>query len=140
MKVVYSDRHQDHDPQLFMVRGRLKRSNEQPERAFRLLAAAERDGHQIVGCDDFGPGPRAAVRAIEGDDEMLRATACCANEVVDALSLPARQSLAAMQRVAQRYGRAWNLTLRDLQMAAQGQSPHDAQDERDGPSSSRHTQ
>jgi HD-like signal output (HDOD) protein len=84
-------------------------------------------------------GPRAAVRAIENDDEMLRATACCANEVVDALTLPARQSLAAMQRVAQRFGRALNLTLRDLQMAAQGQSPHDAQDdERDGPASSRH--
>jgi len=83
----------------------------------------------------FGLG--AAVRAIESDDEMLRATASCANEVVDALSRPARQSLAAMQRVAQRYGRALNLTLRDLQMAAQGQSPHDAQDERDGPGSSR---
>ena len=41
MKVVYSDTHKDHDPQLFMVRGRLKRSNEQPERAFRLLSAVE---------------------------------------------------------------------------------------------------
>jgi HD-like signal output (HDOD) protein len=84
-------------------------------------------------------GPRAAVRAIENDDEMLRATASCANEVVDALSLPARQSPAALQRVAQRYGRALNLTLRDLQLAAQGQSPHDAQDdERDGLGASRY--
>jgi eukaryotic-like serine/threonine-protein kinase len=83
-------------------------------------------------------GLRATVRAIENDDEMLRATASCANEVVDALALPARQSLAALQRVVQRYGRALNLTLRDLQMAAQGQSPHDAADARDGPGSTWH--
>jgi len=67
----------------------------------------------------------AAVRAIEDDDDMLRATASCANDVVDALSMPARHSHAAVLRVAQRYGRALGLTLRDLQMAAQGQSPYD---------------
>jgi len=61
MKVIYSDAHRGHDPQLFMVRGRLKRSNEQPERALRLLAAAEQDGHEIVAAQDFGAGPRAAV-------------------------------------------------------------------------------
>jgi non-specific serine/threonine protein kinase len=83
---------------------------------------------------------RATVRTIESDDEMLRATASCANEVVDALNQPARQSHASLQRVAQRYGRALNLTLRDLQMAAQGQSPHDAPDEREGPGSSRYAQ
>jgi len=83
-------------------------------------------------------GLRTAVRAIESDDEMLRATASCANEVVDALQLPARPSLAALQRVAQRYARALNLSLRDLQLAAQGQSPHDAPDDRDGPGSSRY--
>ena len=42
MKVIYSDHHQEHDPQQFIVRGRMKRSNEQPERAF-LLAGAARD-------------------------------------------------------------------------------------------------
>jgi non-specific serine/threonine protein kinase len=72
----------------------------------------------------------AAVRAIENDDDMLRATASCANDVVDALSMPARHSHAAMQRVAQRYARALNLTLRDLQLAAQGQSPYDDDDAR----------
>lgn len=61
MKIVYSDIHNDHDPQFFMVRGRFKRSNEQPERAHRLLAAAEAAGHQQVGARDFGAGPRAAV-------------------------------------------------------------------------------
>ena len=45
MKVVYSDAHRDHDPQQFMVRGKLKRSNEQPERAHRLLAAVQAAGH-----------------------------------------------------------------------------------------------
>jgi eukaryotic-like serine/threonine-protein kinase len=81
-------------------------------------------------------GPGTAVRAIENDDEMLRATASCANEVVDATSLPVRQSAAAMQRVAQRYGRALNMTLRDLQLAAQGESPHDDLDR--GEAGSRH--
>jgi hypothetical protein len=41
MKVVYSDLHQNHDPQLFLLRGRFKRSNEQPERAYRLLSAVQ---------------------------------------------------------------------------------------------------
>ncbi len=84
----------------------------------------------------FGTG--TAVRAIESDDDMLRATASCANEVVDALSLPARHGAAAMQRVAQRYGRALGMTLRDLQLAAQGQSPHDDDDDRGEPRSARH--
>lgn len=61
MKVIYSDAHKDHDPQQFIVRGRVKRSNEQPERAFKLLDAAQRGGHTIVAPDDFGAAPRAAV-------------------------------------------------------------------------------
>jgi acetoin utilization deacetylase AcuC-like enzyme len=61
MKVVYNDTHKDHDPQLFMVRGQLKRSNEQPERAFRLLSAVQGAGHEIVACEDFGASPRAAI-------------------------------------------------------------------------------
>jgi len=65
MKVVYSDTHRDHDPQQFMVRGKLKRSNEQPERAFRLLAAVEQDGHEVVAAPDYGPGPRAAIHTPE---------------------------------------------------------------------------
>lgn len=61
MKVIYSDSHKDHDPQQFMVRGRLKRSNEQPERAFKLLHSARAAGHEVVTPDDFGAGPRAAI-------------------------------------------------------------------------------
>ena len=63
MKIVYTDAHRDHDPQQFMVRGKLKRSNEQPERAFRLLAAAVGAGHAVTAPDDFGAGPRAAIHS-----------------------------------------------------------------------------
>lgn len=65
MKVVYSDRHQGHDPQNFIVRGRVKRSNEQPERALLLLDAARAQGHDIVAARDFGAAPRAAVHTPE---------------------------------------------------------------------------
>jgi hypothetical protein len=86
----------------------------------------------------FGLG--SAVRTLENDDDMLRATASCANELVDALSLPARHNAAALQRVAQRYGRALGMTLRDLQLAAQGESPYDdgGDHDRGEPKSARH--
>ncbi|PRZ01161.1 acetoin utilization deacetylase AcuC-like enzyme [Jezberella montanilacus] len=65
MKVVYSDLHQNHDPQLFLLRGRFKRSNEQPERAYRLLSAVQKDGHEIVAPADYGSGPRACIHSPE---------------------------------------------------------------------------
>ena len=54
----------------------------------------------------------------ERDNELLRMTASCANEVVDAQLLPPAQRLAVWQRVVQRYGRALGLTLKDVQEAA----------------------
>ncbi len=85
-------------------------------------------------------GLASAVRTLENDDDMLRATASCANELVDALSLPAHHNAAALQRVAQRYGRVLGMTLRDLQLAAQGESPHDdgGDDDRGESKSTRH--
>ena len=62
------------------------------------------------------------VRAVESDDDLLRAIASCGNEVVDATTLPAPQVAAALQRVLQRYGRMLDLTLRDLQAALQPSS------------------
>ncbi|MDO9093942.1 MAG: HDOD domain-containing protein [Rubrivivax sp.] len=62
------------------------------------------------------------VRSLDSDDDLLRGVASCANEAVDALSLPAPRVLGALQRVVQRYGRALNLHLRDLQAALQGGS------------------
>ena len=49
MKIVYSDKHAQHDPQTFFVRGVKQRSAEQPERAERLLAAAKGAGHRDRG-------------------------------------------------------------------------------------------
>ena len=61
-----------------------------------------------------------AVRSVEGDDDMLRLVASCANEAVDATTLPGPKVLPALQRVVQRYGRSLNMNLRDLQEALQG--------------------
>ena len=68
----------------------------------------------------------APVHSPDGDDDLLRLTASCANEVVDARTVPAHHRAAWLQRVAQRYGRVLGVTLRDLQLASQGVAPHDA--------------
>jgi len=62
----------------------------------------------------------APVRAADSDDDVLRAVASCAHEALEALALPAPRVAAALQRVAQRHGRALGLTLRDLHAALQG--------------------
>lgn len=59
------------------------------------------------------------VRMPESDDEQLRAAASCANETLDALGRPPARVAHALQQVAQRYGRALSLTLKDLQAALQ---------------------
>jgi hypothetical protein len=53
-------------------------------------------------------------RAVDNDDDMLRTVASCSNEAVDALALADAQRQAALRRVAQRYGRALHINLRDL--------------------------
>jgi non-specific serine/threonine protein kinase len=67
-----------------------------------------------------------AIRHPDSDGDMLRLVASCANDAIDATALPARQSLAALQRVAQRYGRALDLTLKDLQDALHPKADQDA--------------
>jgi non-specific serine/threonine protein kinase len=62
---------------------------------------------------------RAPVRQPDSDDDMLRAVASAANEAIDALSLPAAQSQAALERVATRYVRVLALQPGDLQAAVQ---------------------
>ena len=59
------------------------------------------------------------VRGAESDDEMLRAVASCANEAVDALTLPVPRQVVALQCVVQRYGRLLHFGLRELQAALQ---------------------
>lgn len=61
MKIVYSEKHAQHDPQHFVVRGTKQRSAEQPERATRLLAAATAAGHTIVPPGSYGPAPATTV-------------------------------------------------------------------------------
>ena len=57
------------------------------------------------------------VRNADHDADMLRATASCANEAVDALALPASLRGAALERVAQRYGRPLQIGMSELNTA-----------------------
>lgn len=65
MKAVYSELHRSHDPQFFLVRGVVKRTTEQPERADRLLAALKTGRHELVEPTAFGQGPRLRVHSPE---------------------------------------------------------------------------
>jgi HD-like signal output (HDOD) protein len=55
-----------------------------------------------------------APRAIDNDDDLLRAVASCGIEAVDAAALPAPQKQSALRRVAQRYARALKIDRQDL--------------------------
>ncbi|MBR0796294.1 histone deacetylase family protein [Bradyrhizobium jicamae] len=65
MKAVYSEKHRSHDPQFFLVRGVVRRTTEQPERADRLLAGLKAGKHSLVEPAAFGQGPRARVHSPE---------------------------------------------------------------------------
>ena len=65
MKAVYTELHRSHDPQFFLVRGVVRRTTEQPERADRLLAGLKAGQHELVAPADFGQGPRARVHSAE---------------------------------------------------------------------------
>ena len=65
MKAVYTELHRSHDPQFFLVRGVIKRTTEQPERADRLLAGLKAGKHTLVEPTVFGQGPRARVHSAE---------------------------------------------------------------------------
>lgn len=65
MKIVYSDKHAQHDPQTFVVRGTKQRSSEQPERATRLLSAATAAGHQVMAPASYGQGPAETVHTAD---------------------------------------------------------------------------
>ncbi|MCP5283825.1 MAG: HDOD domain-containing protein [Burkholderiaceae bacterium] len=70
----------------------------------------------------------STVRQADGDDDLLRLTASCGIEAVDALAQPATQVQAALQRVLQRYARPLGLTFKDLQMALELLLPPGAED------------
>ena len=56
MKAIYTDLHRSHDPQFFLVRGVVKRTTEQPERADRLLAGLKAGKHELVAPMRSGRG------------------------------------------------------------------------------------
>jgi len=61
----------------------------------------------------------APVRTPDSDDDMIRLVGSAANEALDALAWPAERQTAALERVAHRYARVLELTLRDLVSALQ---------------------
>lgn len=73
MKAVYSDAHRSHDPQFFLVRGVIKRTTEQPERADRLLRGLAKGRHTLVAPTAFGQGPRAQIHSPEYLDFLATA-------------------------------------------------------------------
>jgi eukaryotic-like serine/threonine-protein kinase len=64
-----------------------------------------------------------AVRHLAEDNDILRVTASCANDLVDALGLPARQRGAALKAVGQHHARALGMSLEELNAALQQEMP-----------------
>ena len=63
--------------------------------------------------------PTLPVRSADDDSELIRTAASCANEAVDALALPVPRQGAAIERIAQRYGKVLGIVSRDLHEALQ---------------------
>jgi non-specific serine/threonine protein kinase len=64
--------------------------------------------------------PGAPVHHPENDNDILRVTASCANDLVDATQLPAKLVMPALGVVARRYARPLGLAAKDMQDALQG--------------------
>ncbi|OGB05479.1 MAG: protein kinase [Burkholderiales bacterium RIFCSPHIGHO2_12_FULL_69_20] len=71
----------------------------------------------------------APVHHADTDNDLLRLSASCANEVVDSRTVPPHHRAAFLHRVVQRYGRVLGITLQEVQLAAQGIAPHEQADE-----------
>jgi non-specific serine/threonine protein kinase len=67
----------------------------------------------------------SAVHHADSDNDLLRLSASCANEVIDARTAPPHHRASILQRVVQRYGRVLGINLNDVQLAAQGIAPHE---------------
>ncbi len=75
MRAVYSDAHRQHDPRLALVRGTMRPSAEQPERADRLLAAVRRLGWPILDPEPYGLAPVLDIHTAEYVDFLQQAHA-----------------------------------------------------------------
>jgi acetoin utilization deacetylase AcuC-like enzyme len=65
MKVIFDARQLGHAPRRFLVRGEWQPCPEMPVRAEVLVAAARAAGHDVVGAQEHGPAPWAAVHTPE---------------------------------------------------------------------------
>ncbi|MFU1477718.1 histone deacetylase family protein [Roseovarius sp. C7] len=65
MRAFYDPVQAAHDPEFFLVKGRVERSKDSPERAKRLLAGLSQLGLSVEAPRDFGMGPIAAVHSPE---------------------------------------------------------------------------
>ena len=70
MKVVFDERQLAHDPQTFIVRGRIQRCPDKSERATVLRAAAQDAGHEVMAPDDYGLAPIAAKKSGLSDSRL----------------------------------------------------------------------
>jgi acetoin utilization deacetylase AcuC-like enzyme len=61
MHVLYSDRHELHQPKSFLLRGRIVDLPETAIRASSIAAALREAGHRVGSPDDLGVAPREAV-------------------------------------------------------------------------------
>jgi hypothetical protein len=61
--------------------------------------------------------PKSAVQVGRSDEDVLRITASCANEAIDALELPPERAALALSSIVSRYSRGMRLNVRDLKDA-----------------------
>ena len=61
--------------------------------------------------------PKSMVQPGRSDEDVLRITASCANECIDALELPPDRAALALSSIVSRYGRGMRLNVRDLKDA-----------------------
>lgn len=61
--------------------------------------------------------PKTMVQPGRSDEDVLRITASCANDCIDALELPPERAALALSSIVNRYGRGMRLSVRDLKDA-----------------------
>lgn len=61
--------------------------------------------------------PKTMIQPGRSDEDVLRITASCANDCIDALELPAERAALALSSIVTRYGRGMRLSVRDLKDA-----------------------
>jgi hypothetical protein len=61
--------------------------------------------------------PKTMVQPGRSDEDVLRITASCANDCIDALELPPERAALALASIVTRYGRGMRLSVRDLKDA-----------------------